>query len=38
MVTIVAVIVVGAICLGIGYLLGKKQKVKKQLKDVLDRI
>ncbi len=35
LVTIVVAILVGAACLGIGYLLGKKKKVEKQINDAL---
>ncbi len=38
MITVLVVIIVGAICLGIGYLLGKKSKVKAQIKGVIDKI
>lgn len=38
MITVLVVIIVGAICLGVGYLLGKKSKVKTQIKNVIDKI
>ena len=36
--TILVMIIVGAIGVGIGYLLGKKSKVKAQIKEVIDKI
>ena len=38
MITVIVAILVGAACIGIGYLLGKKRKVKKQIQEVLDKI
>jgi hypothetical protein len=38
MLTVIVAILVGAACLGIGYLLGKKKKVEKQINDALNEL
>ena len=38
MITIIVAILVGAACLGIGYLFGKKKKVEKQVSEIIDNL